>query len=225
MKTYDAVAGVLDDATTPNPMKKCLGRDPNWNIVNKIRTTPELAKRFRKNSAVSSVGNPISQVTESDESSRTFEADLDEAGGLNYKASQKHFSNPPLHVYAPGGKDGERGKHAARLTSTYRHDKSKKVRMSVKVHDEDEWGKISEGMYSHVRIETKPGASGGQVPVKFTLSDSSAAEPAKYLKLAKADGSVESVDFKRQDSVGAGPLLKCDGAYDPFRNMPLRRGF
>jgi hypothetical protein len=92
-----------------------------------------------------------------------------------------------------------------------------KVRMSVKMYDEDEWKKVSEGMYSHIAVQTKPGASGGQVPIKFTLSDSSAAEPAKYLKLAKRDGSVSTVRIKQQGAVGVGPMLKRDGGLDAFR--------
>jgi hypothetical protein len=42
--------------------------------------------------------------------------------------------------------------------------------------------------------------------------------------LTRRDGSVSTVAIKAQGSIAVGPMLKREGGFDPFRNLPLIRG-
>jgi hypothetical protein len=100
-------------------------------------------------------------------------------------------------------------------------DSKQKIQLKATCHDEDDAKKLREGMYSHLKVEHDE----DRKPVHVSLTDSAQQEASNFLKLTKRDGSTSTVLIKQQGAVGAAPMLKRDGAYDPFRNMTLRHGF
>jgi hypothetical protein len=217
MKILDQRHGVIDDAATLAPIRKALGRDPNWQTIAKLRDTPELAKRFKKRNAgtITDLANPTSRndtvlharLHSLDESKHTFYADMDQASGLsNYKQTKRAFKDLPAYFHGPGDK----GRPVGDLDWDC-DDSRQRIRLKGTCDDEDEWDKVSDGVYAHLRIEHDMDG------MHVSLTDSKASEPAKYLKLAKRDGSTSTVLVKPQGAYAVGSLAKSDCSLDPFK--------
>jgi hypothetical protein len=235
MKILDARSGVLDDSSL-DPIKKVHGRDKNWVTTAQLRDTPELAKRFKKHAGtITSLGNPMgrgstagqtlhAKIFDMDESTNTFRATLDQAGGMaDYKKTKRSMRDLPVHFHSMSADKLRRGKPVGNLNFDC-DDSKQKVYLKGTLHDMDEAKKVGEGMYSHLKIEHDQDGR----PTHVSLTDSAREEASKFLKLKKRDGSTSTVLIKAQGAVGAGPMLKRDGSLDPFRTIfsqPPRRGF
>jgi hypothetical protein len=157
--------------------------------------------------AVSTIHARIHSADEDEDGNRTFTADLDEAGGLDYRRSADffHADDGPVHF------GNNQGKHVGQITHIRRNKRDKAVHLAASCHDDDEWKKIKSGVYSHLAIETKPGPGGAQVPGRVHLTDSKVSHKAeRFLTLRKRDGSVERVPFITPTTMAIGKRESLD---------------
>jgi|GEM_PF-6386220 len=221
MRILDARRGIIDDTRvfkrhTPPEMHA---------TVSALRSMPAtLTKSAPPAPAIRELPFKIDDMDEDGD----FTASLDESfRDFDYTRTAQHFDDHGV-VHVGGNRDEDEA--VARIKSTIRNKKARRITVRGKVHDEDARRKVAQGVLSHLTFRTKKAANGGHRPVSARLSDSKHPDEAgKLTRLLKRDGSVVPVRPRGPGGdVAVGPMTKSDGSLDVFKGIHAggpKRGF